>query len=71
MAKINKPKEDCTYVIYPLGKGLPLCLYNVVKEKQLEKVKLRELPVCKYQGVCPKTEVEKRRKTDGQTNNSD
>lgn len=71
MAKINKPAEDCVYVIYPLGKGLPLCLYQVAKEKRLDGVKLRDLPICKYQNYCPKSEEEKRRKQSGQTNNSD
>ena len=54
MAKIKKPIEDCNYVIYPLGKGLPLCLYQVVKDKKLDDVKLRELPICKYKNYCPK-----------------
>lgn len=54
MAKIKKPIEDCKYVIHPLGKGLPLCLYKAVKEKRLGDVKIRDLPMCKYQGVCPK-----------------
>ena len=35
MAKIKKPAEACVYVIYPLGKGLPLCLYQVAEEKKL------------------------------------
>ena len=71
MAKIKKPTEDCEYVIYPLGKGLPLCLYQVAKEKRLDGVKLRDLPICKYKNSCPKTENERRRKQSGQTNNSD
>ena len=56
MVKIKNPTEDCNYVIYPLGKGLPLCLYQVVKDKKLDDVKLRELPICKYKNYCPKTE---------------
>ena len=71
MAKINKQIEDCVYVIYPLGKGLPLCLYQVAKEKKLDGVKLRDLPMCKYKNYCPKTEDEKRRKESGETNNPD
>ena len=39
MAKIKKPAEDCVYVIYPLGKGLPLCLYQVAKEKRPSKIR--------------------------------
>lgn len=70
MAKIKKPAEDCVYVIHPLGKGLPLCLYQVAKEKRLDGVKLRDLPICKYKNYCPKSEEEKRRKQSGQTNNS-
>ena len=69
MAKIKKPAEACVYVIYPLGKGLPLCLYQVAEEKKLEDVKLRELPICKYKNYCPKDEDEKRRKQSGQANN--
>ena len=69
MAKIEKPAEDCVYVIHPLGKGLPLCLYQVAKEKRLEGVKLRDLPICKYKNYCPKDEDEKRRKESGKTNN--
>lgn len=71
MAKIKKPTEDCVYVIYPLGKGLPLCLYQVTVDKKLENVKLRDLPICKYKNHCPKSEDVKRRKKSGQTNNSD
>lgn len=59
MAKVKKPAEDCNYVIYPLGKGLPLCLYQVVKDKKLDDVKLRDLPICKYKNHCPKPEEEK------------
>ena len=70
MAKIKKPTEDCYYVIYPLGKGLPICLYNVVKEKNYENVLLRDLPICKYKNYCFKEEDEKRRKDSGETNNS-
>ncbi len=70
MAKIKKPVEDCVYVIHPLGKGLPLCLYQVAKEKRLDGVKLRNLPICKYKNYCPKDEDEKRRKESGKTNNS-
>lgn len=70
MAKIKKPAEDCVYVIHPLGKGLPLCLYQVAKQKRLDGVKLRDLPICKYKNYCPKTEDEKRRKENGETNNS-
>ena len=54
MAKIKKPTEDCVYVIYPLGKGLPLCLYQVTVDKKLENVKLRDLPICKYKNHCLK-----------------
>lgn len=70
MAKIKKSAEDCVYVIHPLGKGLPLCLYQVAKEKRLDGVKLRDLPICKYKNYCPKDEDEKRRKESGKTNNS-
>ena len=69
MAKIKKPVEDCVYVIHPLGKGLPLCLYQVAKEKRLDGVKLSDLPICKYKNYCPKDEDEKRRKQSGQANN--
>ena len=62
MAKIKKPTEECYYVIYPLGNGLPLCLYQTVKDKKLYDVKLRDLPICKYKNYCPKTEEEKRSK---------
>ena len=61
MAKIKKPAEDCNCVIYPLGKGLPLCLYQTVKDKKFDDVKLRDLPICKYKNYCPKTEEEKAR----------
>lgn len=71
MAKIKKPTEDCVYVIYPLGKGLPLCLYQVAKDKKLDGVKLRNLPICKDKNYCPQIEDEKRRKQSEQTNNSD
>jgi len=71
MAKIKKPTEDCIYVLYPLGKGLPLCIYRHVAEKKLDNVKLRELPICKNKNYCPKAEDEKRRKESGETNNSD
>lgn len=71
MGKYKELLKECYYVIYPLGKGLPLCLYHVVKEKKYEDVKLRDLPVCKYKNYCPKEDDEKRRKQSGQTNNSD
>lgn len=54
MAKIKKPTENCSYVIYPLGKRLPLCLYQVMKDKNFDDVKLRDLPMCKYKNYCPK-----------------
>ena len=59
MAKINKPMEECYYRIFPLGKGLPLCLYQVAKDKKLDGVKLRDLPMCKYKNYCPKAEDKK------------
>ncbi|MBQ2923447.1 MAG: hypothetical protein IJE60_10270 [Tyzzerella sp.] len=65
MAKIKKPAEDCVYVIYPLGKGLPLCLYQVAKEKRLDGVKLRDLPICKYKNYCPKDEDTKKQDRGG------
>ena len=69
MAKLKELLKECVYVIYPLGKGLPLCLYQVAKEKRLDGVKLRDLPICKYKNYCPKDEDEKRRKESGETNN--
>lgn len=62
IAKIKRPIEDCNYVICPLGNGLPLCLYQIVKDKKLDNVKLRELPICKYKNYCPKAEEENRGK---------
>ena len=58
ISKIKNPIEECNYVICPLGKGLPLCLYQIVKDKKLDDVKLRELPICKYKNYCPKAEEE-------------
>ena len=58
MTKSKNSIEDCNYAIYPLGKGLPLCLYRIVKDKKLDDVKIRELPICKYKNYCPKAEEE-------------
>ena len=67
MAKYKELLKECVYVIYPLGKGLPLCLYQVAKEKRLDNVKLRDLPVCKYKNYCFKEEDEKNKSKGGNT----
>lgn len=35
-----------------------MCIYKPATEKTLDGVKLRELPICKYQGYCPKGKKE-------------
>lgn len=71
MGKYKELLKECHYVIYPLGKGLPLCLYQVIKDKKFDDVRLRDLPICKYKNYCPKDEDDKRRKQSEQANNSD
>lgn len=54
MAKIKRNLEkDCSYVLYPLGNGLPLCTYKIEKEHRLAEAKLRDFPVCDKRN-CPK-----------------
>lgn len=54
MAKIKRNLEkDCGYVLYPLGNGLPLCAYKIVKEHRLAEAQLSDLPVCDKR-KCPK-----------------
>lgn len=43
---MKKMVVDCPYVIHPLGKGLPLCIYREWKDKRLADVKLNELKLC-------------------------
>lgn len=63
MGKINykKDMDDCSYRIFPLGKGLPLCLYNVVKAGKRD-VKIQDLSMCKYKGYCFKEKTEEKKK---------
>lgn len=54
MAKINRNLErDCNYVLYPLGNGLPLCSYFIVKEHRLANARLNDFPMCDKM-KCPK-----------------
>lgn len=46
--------DTYTYAIRPLGKGLPLCTYNALKNHELSKMKLQDFPVCLFKGVCYK-----------------
>lgn len=59
MAKIKKSSEDCIHAIYPLGKGLPFCTYNAKNLKNLEKITIKDFPVCKLHGRCYKKDAEK------------
>lgn len=60
MAKMKKPPEDdCPYRIHPLGKGLPLCMHDAVKEHKLETTRLRDIPMCKQDGGCKNKEERK------------
>lgn len=54
MAKIKKGMEvECLDVLYPLGRGLPLCAYNIRKEHRLAETKLQDFPMCDPKH-CPK-----------------
>lgn len=52
MAKIKKymDKSECVHVIFPLGKGLPLCTYTLTKEHKI--MKLKDFPMCNKR-KCP------------------
>lgn len=54
MAKIKRfETEDCPYKLCPLGAGLPLCAYNLMKEGKLGEAKLQDFPPCSRKN-CPK-----------------
>lgn len=53
MAKIKKMKCDCRYAIFPIGSGMPMCMYDIVKEHRLNEVKLQDIPLCIVKD-CPK-----------------
>ena len=59
MKKFNEDK--CLYVIHPLGKGIPLCLFEAINEKRLDKVLPRDLPLCLGHAKCKKLSKEERR----------
>lgn len=52
MAKYQDIENRCPYVIFPLGKGLPLCLKKAVKEKKLTTVTIQDLDDCQRTS-CP------------------
>lgn len=54
MAKIKRGLETaCSYVLYPLGPGLPLCAFHIIKDHRLAEAKLNDFPVCNKK-TCPK-----------------
>lgn len=59
MAKIKRNLEiECSYVLYPVGNGLPLCAYTITKEHKLADAKLMDFPVCDKHR-CPKVKGDK------------
>lgn len=65
MAKIKRSTDiDCTDVLYPLGRGLPLCAYPIIQAHRLAEAKLQDFPMCDPKH-CPK-EVAKK-KQEGKT----
>ncbi len=62
MAKMKKPSssDTCSEAIFPLGKGLPLCMFNICREHRTLEVKLRDIPICGLPKFCYKEEFEKK-----------
>lgn len=59
VAKIKRRLEhDCPYVLYPLGNGLPLCGYKIIKEHRLAEARLNDFPMCDKKN-CPKDRAAK------------
>lgn len=55
MAKIKKYlEEDCTFVLFPLGKSVPLCSYKILKEHRMTEARLNDFPMCDKKH-CPKS----------------
>lgn len=45
MAKIKRGLETaCSYVLYPLGPGLPLCAFHIIKDHRMAEAKLNDFP---------------------------
>lgn len=63
MAKRSRfAPPDCEYVICPLGKGVPFCIYTHVKEHTLATARLRDLPSCPGMKKCRfQAEIEEER----------
>lgn len=59
MKKSKELEPDCSYVLYPLGKGLPFCSYEIIKEHRLAEVKLSDFPPCDPKHCPMKKEKEK------------
>lgn len=53
MPKIKRFEAQCNYAICPLGKGIPMCMYNIVKEHRLGEVKINDIPFCPGLKKCP------------------
>lgn len=52
MAKYQDIENPCPYVIFPCGKGVPLCLRSAVEEKKLATIKIQDLEDCE-RSKCP------------------
>lgn len=66
MAKMKKPTkaDECGEAIFPLGKGLPLCMYQICQEGRLADVKLQDIPPCGLPRKCYKEEDKNKEKGD-------
>ncbi len=62
MAKIKHEMEPCSDRLFPLGKGLPLCSYLIVKKGLLATAKLQDFPMCDPK-KCPKNAIKSNRET--------
>ena len=63
MAKMKKPSssDTCPEAIFPLGKGLPLCMFDICREHRIHGVKLQDIPMCGLSKFCYKVQFEQKR----------
>lgn len=68
MAKMKKDNsiDTCPEAIFPLGKGLPLCMFDICREHRIREVKLTDIPVCKKPKGCYKEEYKKKMESQSQ-----
>lgn len=69
MAKIKKTTtpDTCPEAIFPLGKGVPMCMFDICREHRTKDVKLQDIPFCRHPKHCYKEEYKKKKQQEEQT----